>query len=417
VLKTDDNFIVGTLTASRAVVTDGSNQLSSSATTATEIGYVSGVTSAIQTQIDGKVSKSGDTMTGALILPAGSAAAPSLRFTGSTNTGLSAATANTLSFDTNGAERMKIDGSGNVTINGFGTAGVIHNDSSGLLSSSLIVNADITNATIANAKLATISSADIPGNIVVRDGSGNFATNMITIDGAVVNPTDVATKAYVDSVTSSVTCANVGAGTCLIFRDKTGNNINFKSLIQGSHIVITNNANDITLATDGTNLNTASTIVARDGTGNFSASIISMTDGVLSGDLRLVNSTSTTGNIEKAGSSFIHNFGTNNTFVGVNAGNYTTSGTGRNSAFGTSALTLITTGSNNIAIGYQAGQTLTTGSGNIYINAAAGAINETDTTRIGTSQTRPSRRHPNRLPGEVTMTYRGQREEQGDRRL
>src|SRR5262249_16986555 len=63
-------------------------------------------------------------------------------------------------------------------------------------------NNDITNATIVNAKLATISSTDTSGNIVVRDGSGNFATNMITIDGTTTNPTDVATKAYVDAAVS-----------------------------------------------------------------------------------------------------------------------------------------------------------------------------------------------------------------------
>lgn len=40
------------LTASRAVVTDGSKNLSSSAVTSTELGYVSGVTSAIQTQLN-----------------------------------------------------------------------------------------------------------------------------------------------------------------------------------------------------------------------------------------------------------------------------------------------------------------------------------------------------------------------------
>ena len=42
------------LTASRAVVTDGSKNLASSAVTATEVGHLSGVTSAIQTQLDGK---------------------------------------------------------------------------------------------------------------------------------------------------------------------------------------------------------------------------------------------------------------------------------------------------------------------------------------------------------------------------
>lgn len=41
-------------TANRAIVSNGSGQLTASATTDTEIGYVSGVTSAIQTQLDGK---------------------------------------------------------------------------------------------------------------------------------------------------------------------------------------------------------------------------------------------------------------------------------------------------------------------------------------------------------------------------
>lgn len=43
------------LTASRAVVTGASSELAASATTATELGYVNGVTSAIQTQLNGKV--------------------------------------------------------------------------------------------------------------------------------------------------------------------------------------------------------------------------------------------------------------------------------------------------------------------------------------------------------------------------
>lgn len=42
------------LTASKAVVTGSSSELASSAVTATELGYVAGVTSAIQTQIDAK---------------------------------------------------------------------------------------------------------------------------------------------------------------------------------------------------------------------------------------------------------------------------------------------------------------------------------------------------------------------------
>lgn len=49
----------GGFTASRAVVTDTNGKLAVATTTAAEIGFVNGVTSAIQTQIDGKISQSG----------------------------------------------------------------------------------------------------------------------------------------------------------------------------------------------------------------------------------------------------------------------------------------------------------------------------------------------------------------------
>lgn len=57
------------LTASRAMVTDGSGVASASAVTATELGYVSGVTSAIQTQLNTKqASATAVTLTGTEVL-------------------------------------------------------------------------------------------------------------------------------------------------------------------------------------------------------------------------------------------------------------------------------------------------------------------------------------------------------------
>lgn len=52
------------LTASRALISNGSGKVAVSDTTSTELGYVHGVTSAIQTQIDNKVTKNAD-ITGA----------------------------------------------------------------------------------------------------------------------------------------------------------------------------------------------------------------------------------------------------------------------------------------------------------------------------------------------------------------
>lgn len=48
------NQLAVTLTASRATVTDAGGVLASSAVTSTELGYVAGVTSALQTQLNGK---------------------------------------------------------------------------------------------------------------------------------------------------------------------------------------------------------------------------------------------------------------------------------------------------------------------------------------------------------------------------
>jgi hypothetical protein len=92
------------------------------------------------------------------------------------------------------ASRFGILPNGNVALPAFTTAGVVHNDASGVLSSSLIVNADIAAAAgITDTKLATISTAGkvsnsattaTPSNtsstIVLRDGSGNFSAGTIT---------------------------------------------------------------------------------------------------------------------------------------------------------------------------------------------------------------------------------------------
>ena len=67
------------LTASRAVVSDGSGKVAVSAVTATEVGYLDGVSSAIQTQLDAKAALAGATFTGDVTLTntdEGSSASP-----------------------------------------------------------------------------------------------------------------------------------------------------------------------------------------------------------------------------------------------------------------------------------------------------------------------------------------------------
>jgi hypothetical protein len=85
------------------------------------------------------------------------------------------------------------------------------------------------------------------------------------------------------------------------------------------------------------------------------------------GNIVLVPSTATAGNILKGTTPFIHNFGTDNTFIGVNAGNFTMTN-GGNTASGASALFRNTRGLDNTAHGAFALFSNTDGS----LNSASG---------------------------------------------
>ena len=84
---------------------------------------------------------------------------------------------------------------------------------------------------------------------------------------------------------------------------------------------------------------------------------------VVGGNVNLENSTATSGNILKGGTPFLHNYGNSNTFLGLNAGNFTMMGA-QNTAIGLGALYNNTTGYGNTASGYQALYNDTTGYGN-----------------------------------------------------
>lgn len=142
------------------------------------------------------------TLQNTLTVPSGTAAAPSIRFGASTSSGLFAPVADSVSLTAAGSEKLRVTAAG-LTVPSFTTAGVVHNSAAGLLSSSLIVNGDITAGTIANDRLATIATADTPGAIVLRDGTGNFTTHMITIDGTPTVSTDVATVGFVNAAVAS----------------------------------------------------------------------------------------------------------------------------------------------------------------------------------------------------------------------
>jgi hypothetical protein len=85
----------------------------------------------------------------------------------------------------------------------------------------------------------------------------------------------------------------------------------------------------------------------------------------LSGNLSMPSSGTTSGNILKGSTLFLHNFGTNNVFVGLNSGNLTMGySANNNTAIGSNALPSLTTGCCNSAVGNNALLQNTTGGGN-----------------------------------------------------
>ncbi len=86
----------------------------------------------------------------------------------------------------------------------------------------------------------------------------------------------------------------------------------------------------------------------------------------ITGNFRLPTTTANTGIIKAGANRFIHNFGTNNAFLGIDAGNLTLSGT-NNVGSGYQALDALTSGSYNMAYGSGALGVLTSGEGNIAL--------------------------------------------------
>lgn len=105
-------------------------------------------------------------------------------------------------------------------------------------------------------------------------------------------------------------------------------------------------------------------------------------DTAPSGNLTLADpSTSMTGNVLKGTARFIHNFGIDNTFMGVDAGNFTLTGDA-NAGFGKFTLRALTTGASNTAVGGGALMFTTTGGNNTAVGT--GALNANT---IGSSNT------------------------------
>jgi hypothetical protein len=92
----------------------------------------------------------------------------------------------------------------------------------------------------------------------------------------------------------------------------------------------------------------------------------------VNGNINIPTSSSTAGALYQNGVRLLHTYGTNNTFVGVGAGNFTTTGQS-NVAVGTNALSSLGVSANfNFGLGNGAGSGITTGQSNILIGNSVG---------------------------------------------
>lgn len=114
-------------------------------------------------------------------------------------------------------EALRIKSTGVINIAGFASAGLVHNDSSGNLSTSLAVNADISaSAAIAYSKLnlaTSIVNADISASAAIAYSKLNLATSIINADISAS-----AAIAYSKlNLTSSIVNADISASAAIAY--------------------------------------------------------------------------------------------------------------------------------------------------------------------------------------------------------
>ena len=171
----------------------------------------------------------------------------------------------------------------------------------------------------------------------------------------------------IGNATGSLTSIPVGL-TGQVLTGVTGGDPVFAAP-SGGVTSVTGTANQITASptTGAVILTTPATFIAPGSiaaTTTVTATLGNIT--ITSGNLVLTAATTATvGQIVQAGTRILHTFGTQNTFLGSGAGNFTLTGN-TNVGIGTIALTSVTSGSNNVSIGTQCTTNINTGSRNCF---------------------------------------------------
>lgn len=215
--------VTANLNTSRALASDGSGKITDTAVTATELGQLSGVTSAIQTQIDGKASTSLNNLASTAInaaLAFGSAVAGVFK----TKDEAAAAT-QSLSISTGVAGGGGV--SGDISVKSGTTSGV-HNTGAAAFGSGDYAgvgsgasgNATLSSGTTVNSASGAVtvtsgnSSANNSGDVTIKSGTAGVNRGSVILDGLEINASskriasvaepvsaqDAATKNYADEI-------------------------------------------------------------------------------------------------------------------------------------------------------------------------------------------------------------------------
>jgi hypothetical protein len=286
---------VPVVTANKALQSNASGNVSASAVTSTELSYLSGATSSIQTQLSAKE-------------PAITAGTTNQYWRGDKSW-------QSFSSDI----RASVSASSPLTYSVI--TGIIGIDTANTSTNGALTSADWNTFSTAATTTSSATNLNTASTIVKRDGSGDFAAGTITanLTGTSTNATNVATTAtnttnapFLPTFVSSSSSGNQGVSTAtgLTFNPSTNTltTTTFSGALSGNATTATNAgsftgslAGDVTgtqgttavasvggvtaanvaagaaLANAATNANTASTIVKRDASGNFTAGTITAT--------------------------------------------------------------------------------------------------------------------------------------------
>jgi hypothetical protein len=140
------------------------------------------VQNAVQELTDEKLNLTGGTLTGALVNPLGSAAAPSLTFTGDTNTGIYSPGADQVAITTGGTGRLFIDSSGRLLA---GTSTARTNFFGTTLSA--VIQTEGTGGSTGRGALSVINN-DVSNNppyvLLGRSGAATLGSNAVVVSGS-----------------------------------------------------------------------------------------------------------------------------------------------------------------------------------------------------------------------------------------